>query len=181
MKRFNTQMIFVAGLLTLLCMPIAATDGVHNDLPDSLLECMDESDVLRRLSCYDQEMARLTSTTKQIPSAETEDPTTADRWGVTAGAPEEWPGKSDNIVQQEPQAGGTPQRADLTATIVKISKRPYGELIVSLDNGQVWAEKIPTRSMRFSVGDIITIRRGRFGGYRLSGRGNRSTEVTRVR
>ena len=123
---------------------------------------MDESDVLQRLSCYDREMARLTSTTKKVSSAETEDRTTADGWGVTAGAPEKRPGKSDDIVQQELQAGGMPpQRADLTATIVKISKKRYGELIISLDNGQVWAEKIPTRSIRLNVGDTISIRQGR--------------------
>ena len=181
MKRIGTRTIFAAGLLTILCTPIAASDQIHEELPDGLLRCMDESDELGRLHCYDLEMALLTSTTQKTSSSVTEDRTAEDDRGTTAGDPEEWPGKSDDRVEQELPAGGAaPQREYLTATIVKISKRGYGELVVSLENGQVWAEKIPNRSIRLSVGDNITIRQGRFGGYRLFGRGKRSTEVTRI-
>ena len=129
---------------------------------------MDETDELGRLHCYDLEMALLTSTTQKTSSTDTEDRTAEDDRGTTAGDREEWPGKSDDRVEQELPAGvAAPQRECLTATIVKISKRRYGELVVSLENGQVWAEKIPNRSIRLSVGDSITIRQGRFGGYRL--------------
>ena len=181
MQQVNRRLIPIGGLLMSLCVPIGATDDIHIDIPEGLIGCMDESESLQRLSCYDREMARLSSTTNKILSADTEDRTTADAGGITAGAPESRPVKSDDLVQQELQADGMPpQRANLTATIIKISKKRYGELIISLDNGQVWAEKIPSRSMRLNVGDIISIRQGRFGGYRLSGRGNRSTEVTRI-
>ena len=135
------------------------------------------------MSCYDQQMARLTSTEKAISPADTEYATTGDISEVAAPAPEEQLGVSANLAQQQPQAKteGKPQRAEQTATILKISRRPYGERIVSLDNDQVWAEKIPSRSLRIDVGDTVTIKQGRFGGYRLFGRGNRSTEVTRIR
>ena len=180
MKRINRRSILVGGLLMSLCVPIDATDSINIDLPDGLIGCMDEIDSLRRLVCYDREMSQLTSTTNKISSADTEDRTTAVAGGGTAGAPESRPVKSDDLVQQELQADETlPQRANLTATIIKISKKRYGALIISLDNGQVWAEKIPTR-MRLDVGDTVSIRQGRFGGYRLSGHGNRSTEVTRI-
>lgn len=180
MKRINRRSILVGGLLMSLCVPIDATDSINIDLPDGLIGCMDEIDSLRRLVCYDREMSQLTSTTKELPSATAEDRVTADGSGVTAGAPEKRPIKSEDKAQQKPQADETlPQRANLTATIIKISKKRYGELIISLDNGQVWAEKIPTR-MRLDVGDTVSIRQGRFGGYRLSGHGNRSTEVTRI-
>ena len=180
MKRINRRSILVGGLLMSLCVPIGATDSINIGLPDGLIGCMDEIDSLRRLVCYDREMSQLTSTTKELPSATAEDRVTADGSGVTAGAPEKRPIKSEDKAQQELQADETlPQRANLTATIIKISKKRYGELIISLDNGQVWAEKIPTR-MRLDVGDTVSIRQGRFGGYRLSGHGNRSTEVTRI-
>ena len=165
-----------------LCAPIGATDDIHIDIPEGLIGCMDESESLQRLSCYDREMARLSSTTNNVSSADTEDRTTADAGAITAGDPESRPVKSDDIVQEKPQADEMPpQGAKLTAAIIKISTKRYGELILSLDNGQVWAEKIPNRSMRLNVGDLVSIRQGRFGGYRLSGRGNRSTEVIRIR
>jgi len=142
---------------------------------------MDESESLQRLSCYDREMARLSSTEKEISPAATEYAAAADISEVAAPAPEEQFGMNAKLARQQPQTEGKLQRAGLTATVLKISKRPYGELIVSLDNDQVWAEKIPSRSLRIDVGDTVTIRQGRFGGYRLFGRGNKSTEVTRIR
>ena len=183
MKPFNVQILVVAGLLMSPWLPYAASDGLQNELPESLLACMDEFDVLRRLSCYDQQMARLTSTEKAISPAATVYATTKDTSEVAAPAPEEQFGMNAKLARQQaqPKTGGKPQRAELTATILKISKRPYGQLIVSLDNDQVWVEKIPSRSLRIDVGDTVTIRQGRLGGYRLFGRGNQSTEVTRIR
>ena len=42
----------------------------------------------------------------------------------------------------EPQA---PAPKRMTATVTAIDKRPRGELVVTLDNGQVWAQKSPER------------------------------------
>lgn len=168
--------------MTSLCAPIAATAATGLDLPGSLISCMDRSDSLERLVCYDREMEQLTSTAMQKSSAVRDDRTPASDGGITVSVPEKRQGNGDGKGQQEQQDGGLPpQRSDLTATIVKISKRRYGERIITLDNGQLWVEKIPTPSMILNVGNVISIRQGRFGGYRLSGRGNRSTEVTLIR
>ena len=88
-----------------------------------------------------------------------------------------------------------PQQTELTANILKISKRPYGEMVIALDNDQVWIQKMPDRRFKIKIGDTVTIREGRLGGYRLYrhdhgkygafgrifGRGQQSTGVKRIR
>jgi hypothetical protein len=99
----------------------------------------------------------------------------------------------------DPQFGLQVNRQpELTANILEISKRPYGEMIISLDNDQVWIQKMPDRRFNIHIGDTITIRKGRLSGYRLYrhdhgeygafgrmfgrifGRGQRSTGVKRI-
>lgn len=90
------------------------------------------------------------------------------------------------------------RQPELTANILEISKRPYGEMIISLDNDQVWIQKMPDRRFNINIGDTITIRKGRLSGYRLYrhdhgeysafgrmfgrifGRGQQSTGVKRI-
>jgi hypothetical protein len=76
----------------------------------------------------------------------------------------------------EPQ-GPAPKRT--TATVTAIDKRPRGELVVTLDNGQVWAQKSPDRYFPLKVGDPVAILAGSLGSFRLIA-GSRATPVTRV-
>lgn len=80
----------------------------------------------------------------------------------------------------EPEA---PERDldELRATIAEIERRRNGERIFTLDNGQVWAEKSPSPSLRLKNGDPVTIKAGMFGSHRLFGSGKRSSRVYRVR
>jgi hypothetical protein len=75
-----------------------------------------------------------------------------------------------------PQAPA-PKRA--TATVTAIEKRPRGELVVTLDNGQVWAQKSADRYFPLKVGDPVAILAGSLGSFRLIC-GSRATAVTRV-
>ena len=70
--------------------------------------------------------------------------------------------------------------AEFTARVTEIGKRPYGELIVSLDNGETWVQKSAER-IRLKVGDEVRIKRGRFGGHRLFASTRNGTEVKLVR
>jgi hypothetical protein len=76
----------------------------------------------------------------------------------------------------EPQAP-TPKR--MSATVTAIEKRPRGELVVTLDNGQVWAQKNADRYFPLEVGDPVAILAGALGSFRLIA-GSRATPVTRV-
>jgi hypothetical protein len=68
----------------------------------------------------------------------------------------------------------------VTAKVTGIDKRARGELVVTLDNGQVWAQKEVGAYFPIKVGDPATILAGTLGSYRLIV-ANRATAVTRVR
>jgi hypothetical protein len=64
--------------------------------------------------------------------------------------------------------------------VTKLAAKPHGELIVTLDNGQVWYEIQANTALRVKVGDQVTIKAGALGSYSLVANG-RSSKVTRVR
>jgi hypothetical protein len=70
---------------------------------------------------------------------------------------------------------------EITATVVAVSKRPGGELLVTLDNGQVWTENDAEYGFRVKVGDSIVVKKGKlFGGYRMVTQSRRSSAVRRI-
>ena len=73
--------------------------------------------------------------------------------------------------------GPAPKR--MSATVTAIDKRPRGELVVTLDNGQVWAQKSADRYFPLKVGDPVAILSGSLGSFRLIA-GSRAPAVTRV-
>ncbi len=67
----------------------------------------------------------------------------------------------------------------ITARVVKVSARPRGELIVELENGQVWVQS-SVRWFKVKPGDRVSITKYRLGGYSLRTEGGASTRVRRV-
>lgn len=67
----------------------------------------------------------------------------------------------------------------ITARVVKVSARPRGELIVELENGQVWVQS-SVRWFKVKPGDLVSITKYRMGGYSLRTEGGASTRVRRV-
>ncbi|HKU13434.1 MAG TPA: hypothetical protein VJQ52_03510 [Steroidobacteraceae bacterium] len=68
----------------------------------------------------------------------------------------------------------------MTATVAALEKRPRGELVFTLDNGQVWAQKSAGAYFPVQVGATVTVLAGTLGSFRLIA-GSRATAVTRVR
>jgi hypothetical protein len=62
-----------------------------------------------------------------------------------------------------------------------VSAKPHGELVVTLENGQVWAEIQTSSGARVKAGDRVTIKPGALGSFLLVAPNGRSTKVTRVR
>jgi hypothetical protein len=82
----------------------------------------------------------------------------------------------DAEAQKQP---GAPQKLDkINAAVTAVSKRPRGELVVTLDNGQVWAQK-DVQYVPIKVGDNVTILAGALNSYKLVAAG-RATAVTRI-
>jgi hypothetical protein len=89
-------------------------------------------------------------------------------------------GMTAELAGQSPDNDQTAELTEISATVTDVRKRPYGEHVVTLDNGQVWTEKDAEYGFRVKVGDTIVIKKGTFGGYRMV-RGNRSSAVIRIK
>jgi len=80
--------------------------------------------------------------------------------------------------EAQTQAGSAEKIDHLNAAVTAVSKKPRGELVVTLDNGQVWAQK-EAQYVPLKVGDQVTILAGALHSYRLVVAG-RATPVTRI-
>lgn len=152
-------------------------------LPPSVAACAEETDVLKRLSCFDREVARYRPQPRAAvaPSgapppapaiappamAPAEAPAAAQAATATAVAPvgavATPPGKS-----VDPVASG--------ARIIAIDTYPDG-VVLHLDNGQVWQEDEDTPvDLGLRVGDTVTLERV-VGAYWVTGRHGATAKV----
>jgi hypothetical protein len=64
--------------------------------------------------------------------------------------------------------------------VTNVKEAPYGELIISLNNGQQWRQ-IGSDSLRIDQDDTVIIERGMFNSFLLKKAGqNRSIRVKRT-
>lgn len=143
------------GTLRILtcCLVFVAADVCADD--GALLTCRSEADDAKRLQCYDQAMAD-----RAPPSAPA-----AHEFGVRGGP----------LAREQVDKAPIKQ---IRAKLAVLSTKPHGELLLTLDNGQVW-EQLQAAYFPLRPGDDITIKSGALGSYILvvSGRG---TKVRRV-
>lgn len=69
----------------------------------------------------------------------------------------------------------------LEAVVAKVDRKPLGEFVVALANGQVWTQKSPDPHFKVKAGDAVTIRRASLGSFMMILPGGRSTQVARVK
>jgi hypothetical protein len=146
--------MLAAALLT-----IAANDPAlgADDLAKRVAECAREKDDAQRLACFDRVAAAAAP---------------HDAFGVHGSE------LARSQVDDPARQDDTPKR--ITATVTGIEKRVHGELVFTLDNGQVWAQKEVGPYFPIKTGDAVTILAGSLGSHKLI-IANRSTSVTRVR
>ena len=153
MKGLHT-VVSVALLAAAVARPAFAAD---DDLAQRIAACKREQDDARRLACFDHAAAPKVDATQTF--------------GVHGSE------LARNRDDDKPQADSAPKR--ISATVTAIEKRARGELVVTLDNGQVWAQKEIGAYFPLKVGDPVAILAGTLGSFRLIA-GNRATAVTRV-
>lgn len=173
MNRAIVAALIVTGVFAIGAVPIARAQTV----PAGLQACKAETDDARRLACFDREIARLSQT----------QPQTADNPPPAPSAPqlsaEERFGRRAEIVREERerQSAQTPALKELSAVVTGISSRGYGELMITLDNGQVWIQVAADPHFSLSVADKVTIKPASFGSFILSAPSGRGTRVKRLR
>jgi hypothetical protein len=153
----------MSGLHTILTTTLLAAAlaepafAADDDLAARIAACTRERDDARRLACFDR---------AAIPKVDA--PHT---FGVQGS--ELARSREDSNAQPPPP----PKR--ISATVTAIETRARGELVITLDNGQVWAQKETAAYFPLKVGDPVAILAGTLGSFRLIA-GNRATAVTRV-
>lgn len=126
--------------------------------------CADNSNDTDRLACYDRAVAKLTtSAASSAPSAAA---SPAAEFGVRGSELAKKRASSD--------------LKQITATVIKLTKRPRGELTIALDNGQVWTQNEVTASFALRPGEVVTIESGALGSFFLSSSTGRATKVHRL-
>jgi hypothetical protein len=82
---------------------------------------------------------------------------------------------------REPEQSREQLPESITGTVASVGRRPAGELIVTLESGQVWTQLQVDARARIAVGDTVTIKRAALGSYLLVTAGRYATRVRRVK
>jgi hypothetical protein len=147
----------------------------------SFMACAGEQDDARRLACFDAAVAQARA--QPSPPVESAAPAAA----VTAAAvvplskEERFGLRGDLKEEKAKKAPELTELPELRARVTKVAAKPHGELVLSLDNGQVWYEIQANSGIRVKTGDEVTIRSGALGSYSVVATNGRSSKVTRVR
>jgi len=182
---FTGKLISIAGLSSL-----AVSAALAQSLPPSVAACTSEKDSLARLVCFDREVAKYTQTSTRVaPTPATPTVSTPPAPPVAVSPPtapspsaDDF-GVSGKLARQREAAKEevAPVVKELHASVTKISSKPYGELVLTLDNGQVWEQIEKKSSFVIKVGDGIVIKPGTFGSFLLSTTEGATSRVRRAR
>jgi biotin carboxyl carrier protein len=155
--------------------------GAARSTSDALVACASETDDARRLRCFDAVVADLRSTPAAAAAAVAATPS-----APQPAAPPPTPAPSVSREEKFGARGGLdPERREelkeITGKVTEVGVRPHGEVVVTLDNGQVWAERSASSKIKVKVGDTVRIESGALGSFVLIAANGRSSKVARVR
>lgn len=166
---------------------------------DSPQLCAAIGDDSERLACYDRifrapletaAAAGAASTTAGAAATTTVAPTSTPAVAPAAAAaiaPAAATPSDDFGLTEAAKRARDPERAKdeksegVTATVAAVARRPAGELLVTLDNGQVWTQVDVDQRARVVVGDTVSIKRGALSSYLLVTQSRYATRVRRVK
>lgn len=163
-----------------------ASIAAEHEALNRLSACASEKDNTVRLACYDREMTQVVArpaaaapvSASQVAASKEHAASAA--VGARKSAQENFGVQGSELARKQQEDDKEAARLkSLTATVTAVSRRPRGELMVTLDNGQVWAEKTPQAYFPVKIGDSVAINAGALGSYRMVVSG-RSAQVTRL-
>ena len=165
------------SLLVLLSAPTFAAQTEFNT--QALQACSFIENDFNRLLCYDNTIAGKSLTKPTITKTLTP-PTANNVPQVVAAAPMQAKAKTDDFGLEHKESQ-VEKETEIKAMVTSVKEAAYGELIISLDNGQQWRQ-IGSDSMRLKENDTIVISRGAFNSFLLKQDGkNRSIRVKRTK
>jgi hypothetical protein len=173
------------GLLSL-----ANSAAFAQDLPPTVIACAIEKQDSARLACFDREIARVIQRAAGVaPTQVTPSPVAPSTPDVASTPPQKVTPKDDDFgvagalarKRQSEQQKTTTTPAELRAAVTKITKKPYGELVLELDNGQIWEQPEVKKSFAIKEGENIRITQGAMGSYFLVADSGAISRVRRIR
>lgn len=166
-----TKHWFAISAEMFLLMLIGTRTVAADEPAEPLRVCVSEPDDDLRLQCYDRAMGRQPAAATQSQAAGSSAASqlsAEDRFGLS----DEQARKKENVEQ-------VPELERLVSTVTKVARRAQGELVITLANGQVWAQK-QAQTFHVDVGETVTIKGAALGSFMMSTASGRSTRVTRV-
>jgi len=161
-----TRISMLVGFLS-----AAIPQAQAHDLPAALAACRAEKDDASRLACYDREAGMAG---EQSGASATEP-------AAAAQTPEEKFGYRGVLAREEQERAKVAALEQLEGTVTEIARRGDGALIMTLDNGQVWAQNRPDAFFRLRVGEHVKIEPAALGSFLMIGPSKRTARVTRVK
>jgi hypothetical protein len=182
---FTGKLLSVAALSSL-----AVSAAFAQSLPPSVAACASEKDSLARLVCFDREVAKYTQPSARVaptPAAPAVATPPAPAVAITpppaASPTTDDFGVTGDLARKRAAVKGetAPVVKELRAAVTKITSKPYGELVLELDNGQVWEQNEKKSAFVIKVGDGVVIRPAKFGSFMLSTEDGATSRVHRTR
>lgn len=156
---------------------------------DEPQRCATMADDRARLACYDSIFGKpAASTPVATPSA------AAPQAGAVAGAAAAAPAaaaavdpEADFGLTEAAKKARMPEETreqipeSISGKVTEVARQPAGELVVTLDNGQVWTQVQIDARARVAVGDTVTIKKAALGSHMLVTASRYATRVRRVK
>ena len=179
---------------------VSALIAANVSLAADARDCVAIPDDARRLACYDSAFGRgsaaapgasgIPATAASTVSAAPPAAAPATAAASTSAAPAA-PILVDPVAEfglsESQKRAQNPERAkdvspdSITAKVAEVGRQPTGGLVVTLENGQVWAQSESLSKARVAPGDEVTIRKATLGSYMLVAPNKVSMRVRRVR
>jgi hypothetical protein len=158
-----------------LAFAVLSAQAAGGDAPQ---RCAGIGDDRSRLACYDAIFRKpaASAASTAVPAA-----------AGTASAPATTSPETDFGLTDAAKRARDPQKAQqempesITGTVAAVGRRPTGELIVTLENGQVWTQVTVDQRARVAAGDTVTIRKAALGSHLLETQNRYATRVRRVK
>lgn len=155
-----------------LAFAVLAAQAAGGDAPQ---RCAGIGDDRSRLTCYDAIFGK-----PAVLAASTSVPAAEETVAASAAASPE----TDFGLTEAAKRARDPQQEmleSITGTVAAVGRRPAGELIVTLENGQVWTQVTVDQRARVAAGDTVTIKKAALGSHLLETQGRYATRVRRVK
>lgn len=168
-RRSVSHLLWAVSLLVASAQVVAS--DLPSELPAGLQRCREEQDDAKRLDCFDRESARLANANKEQGLATETVPRTAEqRFGFRGDI-------ARSSIDDRRRA--EPVLEKLQAKVTAIRFGPTGNWVVTLDNGQEWAQVALGVRVSLKPGDPVTIMPLSLGSFALVAQSGQSTRVRR--